>query len=172
MNKKIDQMNEKELEQLKNQVCPCCLLDPNITEYRLCDGPESLGELGSGYVAFFKLMKLCIGLCFLLALANIYKVVANVKGNFCFNVDDPIYDLVKLIPIVCGRDWITVHSLANYGGSKVDYADKGIMLGYFALFLVILVFFYPHLKHLGEMIDKKSDVPSDWTVQVDSNDIA
>ena len=56
-------------------------------------------------------------------------------------------------------------TIANWGYS-IDYVEKYIMLGYFALFYIVLTLYYPYLAKLGEEIDKESNVPSDWTVQV------
>ena len=159
-------MTDKELEQLKHDICPCCLLDPKITPYGICDHITLLGELGSGYVAFFTLFKLCIGLSFIFILGNIHKIIANFNGNFCFDTQDPSYQTFKTLAYVCSRDWITVHSIANVG-YIIDYEDKGLIIGCFAIFLVILVFFFPYFRNLGEIIDKRSDMPSDWTVQVE-----
>lgn len=167
--KTIDKMTDAELKQLKDNVCPCCLLDTRIQPYGLCEDLIDLGEMGAGYVAFFKLIKLLIFLCFLFALANIYKIIANSKGTNCFDTSSELYQAVKSQPTVCGRDWVTLHSIANYG-FKIDYIDKGIVLGYFFVFLLVLIFYYPNFSTLGERIDKKSDLPSDWTVQVVSYD--
>ena len=158
-------MTQGELDQLKDRVCPCCMLDPSIKQYRLCSSTKDFGELGSGYVAFFSLSKLCIGLCFVFILANIYKIRANSQSTFCFSPADPSYEHVKTLPGVCVRDWITVHSIANYGYA-VDNTDKAIIIAYFGVCLLIFIFFYPHMNDLTEVIDKKSDMPSDWTVEV------
>lgn len=119
--------------------------------------------MGAGYVAFFTLIKVIIFLCFLFSLANIYKVVANVKGSNCFDTKSDLYDLIKTQAAVCGRDWITIHSIANYG-FQIDWVDKGIMLGFYFVFLLYLIFYFPTFSNIGETIDKKSDMPSDWTV--------
>jgi hypothetical protein len=158
-------MTSAELLQLKDNVCPCCMLDTRVIEYGLCDDLVDMGEMGSGYVLFFHLIKLCIWICFLFGLANIYKIVANSKGKNCFNATDPVYAMFKTLPAVCQKDWITTHSIANYG-FETNYVDKWIMLGFFLLTFLILVFYYPCFSSLGIKIDRKTDMPSDWTIQV------
>ena len=161
----LDRLRPEEMEKMKQRVCRCCGLDPEMKPLGLCCNTFELSDFGSGYVAFFSLTKLCFWLCVLFAGANIVKIIRNVKGTNCFSSSDPAYQLVKAIPQVCTRDWIATHSIANWGIS-VDYVDKGIMIAYFAVFYIILTLYYPYLKNLGEKIDKQSNVPSDWAVQV------
>ena len=131
----------------------------------LCCDIVKLSEYGSGYIAFFSLTKLCFWLCMLFIGFNIPKIIRNTRGTNCLQSDDPNYDFAKTIKQNCVKDWIATHSIANWGYS-IDYVEKYIMLGYFALFYIVLTFYYPYLAKLGEEIDKESNVPSDWTVQV------
>ena len=157
--KTIKDMTDAELENIRNRVCPCCLLEPELVEFPLCCNLSDMGELGSGYVSFFYLAKLCFWICFLFGMANIYKVRANWGGNNCSSQLDPTSQSA------CRVDWITIHSIANYGYG-IDYTDKGIIIAFFGLILLILIFYYPHLKNLGEKLDLRTDMPSDWTVEV------
>lgn len=161
----LDNLQPAELEQMKMRVCRCCGLDPDMQPLSVLCETFEMSDFGSGYIAFFSLTKLCFWLCVLFIGANIVKIIRNVNALNCFYSSDPQYETFKTLPQACVRDWVTVHSIANWG-YEIDYVDKGIMLGFFALFYTVLTFYHPYIRSLGEKIDKASNVPSDWTVQV------
>jgi hypothetical protein len=161
----LDSLQPAEMEKMKQRICRCCGLDPEMQQLGICCDTFELSDYGSGYIAFFSLTKLCFWLCVIFIGANVTKIIRNVNGSNCISSTDPDYDFLKKLPQACTRDWIATHAIANWG-SSIDYVDKGIMLAYFALFYIILIFYYPYLKSLGDKIDKHNNVPSDWTVQV------
>lgn len=153
---------------MKERVCRCCGLDPSIKQNKIplcCDTVQELADFGSGYIAFFSLTKLCFWLCFIFIIFNIDKIKRNSEGNNCYSSKEPNYAYLISLDGSCGKDWITTHAIANYGYG-IDYYDKGVMLGFFFVYLVIMTLYYPYLKGLSEKIDKASSVPSDWTIQI------
>lgn len=164
----IQKLTIPELQKMKERVCRCCGLDPQVKNHPIplcCDNVVELADYGSGYVAFFSLTKLCFWLCFVFIIFNIDKIKRNVDTNNCFSSNDPNYHYLISLEGSCGRDWVTVHSIANYGYG-IDYYDKGVMLGFFGALIIILTLYYPYFKGLCEKIDKASSVPSDWTIQM------
>jgi hypothetical protein len=120
-----------------------------------------IADFGSGFVAFFSLVKFLIfALCIFGAL-NIYKIQADINGKFCL-ADDQARNAPNS-SFTCVRDWVTRHSLANYG-FEVDQTDKALMCVFFGILLFAVSIFYAYSKKLAEQIDIKNDMPSDWTV--------
>lgn len=152
------------LEEQKRQIerlCPCCGRDPEITPIDLtCDTIE-LADFGSGFVAYFSLVKfLVFALCIFGAL-SIYKIQADVNGRFCLTEDQA--SKLPSSSFICVKDWITRHSVANYG-FEVDTTDKALMCVFFGIMLFAVGIFNAYSKKLAEEIDTKNDLPSDWTV--------
>lgn len=120
-----------------------------------------MADFGSGFVAFFSLVKFLIfALCIFGAL-NIYKIRADVNGSFCVS-DEQAANLPNT-SFLCVKDWITRHSIANYG-FELDSTDKALMCVFFGILLVAVGIFHAYSKKLAEEIDTKNDLPSDWTV--------
>ena len=160
-------MLEPTLQQQKAQLerlCPCCGLDPNVTPHGICCDIQEFADYGSCYVMFFSIEKVCFLICLILALLNIYKIQANLNGDACVSSSNPIVNIILQTTQICIEDWITSHSVANYG--KQDNADKLIMIGFFVLMVLVVGFFQAYLGKLASVTDNNNDVPSDWTVVV------
>lgn len=160
-------MDKLSLEQQKQQLerlCPCCGLDPQVKPLPLCCDILQLADQGTGYILFFSLQNLGALICLVLALVNIYKIIANLRGEACFKVDDPIFRGILVASNVCISDWITVHSVANYG--KQDTLDKLLMVLFLVIMLLLLGLYVRKFRKLASIADVGNDVPSDWTVVV------
>lgn len=101
-----------------------------------------------------------------MSLMNIYKFFVNIDGKACVEEKNP--ELIKRLQAmrICISDWITSHSVANYG--KQDVYDKLFMVGFLILMLIILAWTIVVIKRLISVTDYLNDVPEDWTIAVDS----
>ena len=157
---------EQKKESLK-RLCKCCGLDPELPTYDLCCDTYELSNFGSGYVLFFHLMKLCLGLCVLLLLFSLYKLQKNWNGKGCIDPNDYPGGLSELTNRgYCVRDWVTVHSYANSYDGKFDVRDKSLMIVYFGFYFLIVSFFGAFMNKANEQVDANNDIPGDWTVEV------
>ncbi len=160
-------MSQLSLEQQKLQLerlCPCCGLDPQVEPHSLCCDNMELSDHGSGYILFFCLEKLAFIICLALAALSIYKLYVNLDGKYCISVDDPVYKAFLSAINVCIKDWITIHSVANYGMQNKN--DKLLMIAFFVILLLFLAYYQVYLKKISHNADQGNDVPSDWTVVV------
>lgn len=148
------------------QLCPCCGLDTEIADFSFCCDPHQLSDFGSGYVLLFILMKFLGILMLVLTVVNAFKVYRNLSSNYCFSANDPIIQIIGNGLNLCIQDWITVHSIANYGLTVVDTWDKWIMVIYLILQNCFISAYGVYSKGEQIKIDQINDTPSDWTVMV------
>lgn len=112
-------------------------------------------------MAFFSLVKFLIFALCIFGVLNIYKIQADVNGKFC--VSEEQASKLPNNSFLCIKDWITRHSIANYG-IEIDSTDKALMCVFFGILLIAVGIFHAYSKKLAEEIDTKNDLPSDWTV--------
>ena len=174
--KDILDMNEEELHTYLREVCPCCGSYPPYEELEKLPDAVTLNQLGLGYglaAVKTKLWMWIFGLC---ALLSLYMVIRNILGKQCLSEEqasDPTilstnqYLLKRLTP--CKKDWVTIHSIANYG-LQLDGIEVAIVL----LIIVIvmlgdkLVVYQCH-KHTQAFLDERHQA-NDWAVVVDCTD--
>lgn len=139
-----------------------------------------LSELGAGYVMFFKLVIFFGGILIVFSVINIIKAIANFGGSWCISESEykamstssSIGSLPKTINYVlldlpvCNEDWVTVHSIANYGVFIVDEAEKSWMMIALLAYWFVLAICKHYIDATNKEIDRKSDLPSDWTLMV------
>ena len=172
-------LNSQEQIALINRLCPCCGVDPLSTELPLtCDNMD-LADLGAGYVMYFKMVMFFGALMILFALLNIIKAIANTRGGHCVS-SSTTFSSSTIITIsdkrglvysakkypLCNLDWITVHSIANYGIEIVDDQEKTWVFLYFLLYWFLLSAVKSYIKKTNKVIDILNDTPSDWTLIV------
>ena len=132
-----------------------------------------LAHLGVGYVLYFKLIIFFCLLMLVFLVINILKVVANVSQNNCVPPSDAYigmsaagkYYFGKGYP-VCKLDWITIHSVANYGIQNLDISEKACVFTFFIVYWSILALCQRYIKRTNYEIDQHNDTPSDWTIIV------
>lgn len=152
-----------------NRLCPCCGTDPENKPFSLFCPNMELVDLGEGYVLLFKMMIYfgILSLCFYGI--NIYKIVANFKGNVCLNsaVEIQGSDLKRFssenLP-PCHSDWVNPHSIANYGLKDQDLIERALMVAFLAVFWVAMGFVYRKILDICRDIDEANDTPCDWTL--------
>lgn len=129
-----------------------------------------LAEIGEGYVIFFKLIVYLGWICTVFVAINIYKTTVNFMGSYCIPrpngqaQDTTLSD--QFSDPQCFVDWITPHSIANYGVRNVDMPERSMMVIYLGLLCIALAIFYNRILKIDQLIDCKNDTPSDFTLQV------
>lgn len=133
---------------------------------------ESLTDMGVGYIMFFKLTALFIFVEFCFACFSAFKVATNSVGGLCLSASDAndpnIYQgnvYYKLNLQLCTADWVTVHSVANYG-LNVDSQERIWLIFFWFLMWIILTFGNISLQIYADRIDQEEDNPSDFSVMV------
>lgn len=159
-------MEDSERRQFLNRLCPCCALDPEMVDLPLCCDPIELTPYGSGYPVYFNMLKFAGSLCVVLALFNIYKLVVNMNSNTCTYNAFSIINFSAKQKDQCVQDWITVHSVVNYGPSNVDINDKYIMLAFLVVYYLMIAIYQAYLDRLSATLQQSADTASHWSVQV------
>lgn len=166
-------MTPAEQFELVQRLCPCCGVDPVSTKLGVFCNNMDLADLGAGYVMYFRMIIFFSGIwCFYL-LINIIKMSANIGHSYCttasklgdFTGGDAVAYVAKGYP-ACSSDWITVHSVANYGIMNVDGGEKSWVMIFFIVYWAFLSLCKVWLKSANQQIDVNNDTPSDWTLMV------
>ena len=105
-------------------------------------------------------------LSFLLAIFNIWKLVINLNSDFCQISQQPILQFAIKQRDICIQDWITVHSVVNYGGSRFDLTDRVIMILYLTAFLLLVSIFQLYLDKVALLTTLKHNTAAHWSVVV------
>lgn len=163
-------MDMENQEKKFKRLCPCCGVDPEFQPFSIfCDSMQ-LAEIGEGYVLYFKLI-LYIGIFTSIFVAiNIYKVTVNFMGTYCIprpsgqQPDTQLSD--SITDPQCFDDWITPHSIANYGVRNIDVPERSLMVIYLGLSWIVLAYIYNKVLKIDQQIDCKNDTPSDFTLMV------
>src|SRR3990167_578612 len=172
------QLSATEQAAVIQRLCPCCGVDPEGKELSMCCDNMELADLGAGYVMYFKLV-IAFGLIVILVcIPSIFKLAKNVSSNRCLSETDLtnpkvtiqneyfLYSLAQKDPdLICLKDWITVHSVANFGWNK-DTSERDWSVFLVLIYWVILSFIKVYIKRTNKTIDVKNDTPSDWTLMV------
>lgn len=167
-------MTPAEQVELTQRLCTCCGVDPVNTKLGIFCNNMDLGDLGAGYVMYFRMIIFFTGIwCFYL-LINVIKVISNMKGSYCsdsstYFSSTGVADSAKYLALgypPCTSDWITVHSVANYGTIIVDEQEKSWVMIFFIAYWVFLSLCKAWLKSTNLQIDVNNDTPSDWTLIV------
>jgi hypothetical protein len=143
--------------------------DPEAPMLSLCCDPIELAGYGPGYVIYFSMLKLTLFLCLVLGLVNIAKIYRNFHSERC-NSTDQIFaidlNLSNQDNTVCRKDWITYHSVANYGAAKYDYIDRATMGVFFAFYTIVIGLYNCYLEILSKRVKRESSTPANWTLAV------
>ena len=158
-------MNAQDQIELIDRLCPCCGVDPVYHPLSICCDNMDLADLGAGYVMYFRMIIFFSGIWIFYLIINVIKVIANLRGSGCKlgGIDSPY--LTMGLP-ACSADWITVHSIANYGIILVDTTEKSWVLIFFIAYWAFLSMCKAWLKRTNKLIDISNDTPSDWTIIV------
>lgn len=155
------------------RLCPCCGTDPEYHPLSIfCDNMD-LAEIGEGYVLYFKLIIYFGCITLVLLGINIYKLVINFEGEFCTPrpegaVLDTKFSSDNYDAPPCYIDWITPHSIANYGIAYTDMAERAMMVIFLGLFYFALAIVRHRILKISGVIDSKNDTCSDFTLTVGS----
>ncbi len=140
----------------------------------MCDNME-LAELGAGYVMYFKIVMFFGAIMIGFAVIGVLKSIQNFRSNLCLTQEEvnnnPITNLaynayVLLQFPLCIEDWITVHSVANYGIFNTDETELTWMMIAMLAYWFVLAICNHFIKANNKEIDRLSDTPSDWTLMV------
>ena len=148
--------------------CPCCGLNPEAEPFSMCCDPVDLGMHGPGYVSFFVLLKFCIVLSIIFSVINIPKLIRNLNGTNCVPTNNAMitFNIRQLGP--CKQDWITVHSISNYGTEYLDWLDRSAMCVFLLIQLIVISIFSAYLDSLSNKMKAQIEDPKEWTLKVDS----
>lgn len=153
-------MGDWERASFIKQSCPCCYLNPNMKQLKLWCDVKELAPYGTGYVSYFILLKLAAFLCFLMALVNIWKIKENINAGRCVSSSD------VEVSDACKRDWITRHSIVNYGEHKFDVTDRVIMLIFLAVYLLLVSLHSIYVQHIENKLQEQTADQSEWSIVV------
>ena len=92
-----------------------------------------------------------------MSLFQIPKVIRNMSSDLCVSVR---------VGDVCQRNWITVHSVANFGAHSVDLQDKFVTLGSLILFGLLIGCYKRIAETKIQQVQPKTSSASDWTVKI------
>lgn len=161
-------MNAQEQLEALNRLCPCCGVDSQSVPLSIFCRRTDLAELGAGYVIFFEMLLNYAFILVGLSIICIIKVVDNFNSSWCqsdLSLTNKVgYAKLKLQP--CHRDWISHHSVANYGILITDHADLLRMVIAMFVYWVIMAVCKQNINNLTEELDRLSDTPNDWTMMV------
>ena len=152
-----------------NRLCPCCGSVSEVKPLKVTCKNTELADIGSGYVMFFKLITWYAGLMLVFAIIAVVKAIANANGDGCLSTADlpPNSDPYTSASLpVCVKDWVSVHSVANYGIFKTDESELLWMMMVLIVNWVVLSAFHQLVGVTAKQAEKLSDTPSDWTVMV------
>lgn len=136
-----------------------------------------LAELGAGYVMFFKMVIFFGAIMIGFSVIGVLKAVSNFKGTSCISESEANTISSNSLTLlfngyiaigfpVCTEDWITVHSVANYGIFYTDDDELTWMLIAMIAYWFVLAICNHYIKANNKDIDRLSDTPSDWTMMV------
>lgn len=156
-----------------NRLCPCCGVDPQYIDLPItCDNMD-LADLGAGYVMYFKLVIFFGALMVLFSVINVIKALSNTTKGHCLSSSATTKDITNTSLYytkqgypVCTLDWVTVHSVANYGIENVDTTEKTWVFIFFLVYWFMLSGIKSYVKKTNKLIDINNDTPSDWTLIV------
>ena len=137
------------------QRCKCCNLNTNKIQHSLCAGVE-ISENGESFALYFYFLKLLFFLGFIIALSQIPKVVTNIEAGRCSN-----YEGVE----GCDQNYITVHSIANFGESKLDYIHFVSTAIGIVIFLLCHAILTSRALIYTKYIDQTTYTASDYTIE-------
>lgn len=171
----MQQMSVEEQLEAMARVCPCCGVDPKAEEFKITCNNMDLAELGAGYVIYFKMIIVFGGIALGVAILNVFKLVNNLQGSRCVSggqlqadADSRVYVGLGYPP--CEFDWISAHSVANFGIDRVDDSEKSVTLVCCVAYWLVLAFVKNWIKRVNKEIDRMNDTPSDWTLMVAGTD--
>jgi hypothetical protein len=169
-------MNAQEQIDMINRLCPCCGVDPTYHPLPICCDNMEFADLGAGYVMYFRMITFFSGIWLFYLLINVIKVFANVRGDYCtskntvsslaVNSSSNALMYTKLSLPICSLDWVTSHSVANYGTLIADGTEKSWVMVFFIAYWAFLSLCKAWLKKTNKQIDINNDTPSDWTLIV------
>jgi hypothetical protein len=162
----LNSMDELDKKDLFRQACPCCGLNPSTNQFPLCVDSLELGSYGPGYVTYFSMVKFCMLLSFIFAVMNIPKLIRNLNGAQCIASDGPLLVFSIRQTNVCRQDWITTHSVSNYGTKNRDTLDRLIMAIYLVVQLLLVSIYSAYLEGLSVKIRAETEDPRHWTLMV------
>jgi hypothetical protein len=162
----LNNMDELDKKDLFRQACPCCGLNPSTEQFPLCVDSLELGTYGPGYVTYFSMVKFCMLLSLVFAAVNIPKLLRNLNGTQCIASDRPLVVFSIRQTDACRQDWMTTHSISNYGTSKQDLLDRLLMAVYLLIQLLLVSVYSAYLESLSVKIRAETEDPKHWTLMV------
>lgn len=131
-----------------------------------------LADLGAGYVMYFKMVIFFGIIMILFSIISVIKAISNSTKGYCTTSTSSvsISSNAAIYPLkgwqICSFDWITAHSVANYGVMNVDSQEKTWVLIFFLFYWFTLSGLKSYIKKTNKSIDVNNDTPSDWTLIV------
>ncbi len=164
----LNKMDETDKKELFRQACPCCGLNPSTKQFPLCVDGLELGPYGPGYVTYFSMVKFCMLLSLVFAAANLPKLLRNLRGAQCIATDGPLLVFSIRQTDTCRQDWMTTHSVSNFGTDKQDLLDRLLMALYLVVQLLLVSVYTAYLEGLSVKIRTETEDPRHWTLMVPS----
>lgn len=162
----LNNMDEPDKKELFRQACPCCGLNPSTDQFPLCVDSLELGSYGPGYVTYFSMVKFCMLLSLIFAVFNFPKLLRNLNGAQCLASDQPLAVFSIRQTDTCRQDWMTTHSISNYGTSRQDPLDRLLMAVFLLVQLLLVSVYTAYLEGLSVKIRVETEDPKHWTLMV------
>ena len=169
----FSEMDETQLHQYLRDVCNCCGLAPPQSELTIgCSVEEAVSvSLGAG-LALLRI-KVWTWITFIMLLLSLYMVIRNVTGSACLTRADSTNASVLAENVyvskfglqICPKQWITVHSFANFGFKH----DRLEVVYYICMFICVIIgvraAIYKEHSCWQEFLDKHHQA-SDWALRI------
>lgn len=147
--------------------CPCCNRRAKLEKIKLNEGVSQIGNLGAGYVLFFKMNVMVNFINIFNLLASLYPIIRNSLSTSCKKEADSIgvttYAKSSSLPN-CHLDFTSITSLANYNVLAWDIIERVLLL--LSMFTVVIMscFWRISIKTISDKYESRADGPEDWTL--------
>lgn len=163
----IDNHQGKMLEADQVLSCPCCNRRAKTENIKLNEGVSQIGNLGAGYVLFFKMNVMVNFINIFNLLVCLYPIIRNSLSSSCKKESDSIgvttYAMSSSLPN-CHLDFTTITSLANYNILTWDIIERLLLLLGMLIVVLMSCFWRISIQHISDKYESRADGPEDWTV--------
>jgi hypothetical protein len=167
-----DQINLQDKTEAKISVetaetCPCCERRVKNESIKFTEGVSQIGNLGAGYVLFFKMNLMVNFVNIVNLILCMYPIIRNAMSSSCKKEAESLglttYAKSSSLP-KCHLDFVTITSLPNYDVFAWDIVERVLLI--ISMFSIVLMscFWKISITNITNFYENKADGPDDWTV--------
>ena len=135
--------------------CPCCGKNINQDPHPMCVDSSEINEQGAGFTLYFYYMKLVSILALTIALPHLPKVFLNSFAGRCDQ-----YPGTR----ECTQDYISVHSIANFGYWEKDFVHLAMVYVSVVLFVIVYTYQEYRAQIYASNLEKTAITNKDYSV--------